>query len=67
MLDILNQIDSKYSKITQSLIYKRSLSENICGEENYSLKKVKLQIKEFDFRLNWFKLFLLIVYFLVSS
>jgi len=39
ILDILNQIDSKYSKITQSLIYKRSLSENICGQENYSLEK----------------------------
>ena len=33
ILDILNQIDSKYSKINQSLIYKRSLSENICGQE----------------------------------
>ena len=52
MLDILNQIDSKYLKITQSLIYKRSLSENICGQEILVLlKKVKLQIKEFDFRM----------------
>ncbi len=33
MVDILNQIGSKYSKITQSLIYKRSLSENICCQE----------------------------------
>ena len=50
MLDILNQIDSKYSKIIQSLIYKRSLSENICGQEILLPKnKSNSKIIEFDF------------------
>ena len=54
MLDILNQIDSKYSKITISLIWKRSLSENICGQEILVLKnKSNSKIIEFDFMMVW--------------
>ena len=39
MLDILNQIDLKYTKISQGLICKRSLSENICVQEILDLLK----------------------------